>query len=207
MKNKLVIVSIVLSFFVLGHTAEGVTSLYDLESSPYAANVANKPGDLLTVIVMEETKTEDSGTKDSNKKNEMKFELGKFFFPHFKANLGFDDKISDGDTPGLNLNAENKYSADAKNNSEHSVETKFQVRIVEEVFSGQFVIRGQRLVVIEGNNKLISLSGIIQGEDIKDDNSIESHLIADAVIEIDGQIVTKELKPGYIASILTKLFF
>lgn len=182
-------------------------SLYQLENSPYASAIASKEGDILTVVVEEKAETEDSGKNDESKKQEMDFELGKFFIPHFKPNIGFDDAISEGDKPGVNFGSEDKFTSSSQRDSGHSITTKFQVRIVEKASKDQFVIRGQRLVTIEGKDKRIYLSGLIRQDDIKDDNTIESHLIADAVIEIDGEVVSRDLKPGYIGSVLKKIFF
>lgn len=182
-------------------------SVYDLEHSPYATLMARKSGDLLTVIVMEKTETEDSGENSQSKKHEMDWGLSKFFFPHFKPNKGFDDTASSGTSPGLEWNSSEKFNADQTRESSHTVATKFQVRIVEEVLPGQFVVRGKRSVRVEGKDKQIYLSGIVRQEDISKENTIESHLIADAMIEIDGQSISKDLKPGYLGNILRNIFF
>jgi flagellar L-ring protein FlgH len=182
-------------------------SLYELDQSPYASNLAGKAGDILTVIVMEESETSDIGNNNGNKKHELTFELGKMFFPHFLPNIGFDDTIATGDAPGLEMKSEKKFTTSSTKASGHMIETKFQVRIIEEVMGGQFVIRGSRKVTIDGTDKDIFLSGIIRSDDIGDDNSIMSHLIADAVIEIDGKIITGELAPGYLGKIMNKMLF
>lgn len=182
-------------------------SLYDLERSPYATLMASKAGDLLTVIVMEKTETEDSGENSRSKKHQMDFSLSKFFFPNFKMNKGFDDTALSGDNPGMEWNSNEKFNSDQTRESSHLVETKFQVRIIEEVLPGQFVIRGKRTVKIEGTDKQIYLSGVIRQEDISKENTIASHLIADALIEIDGQALSKELKPSYLGSLLRNIFF
>ncbi|MFT4552146.1 MAG: flagellar L-ring protein precursor FlgH [Chlamydiales bacterium] len=182
-------------------------SLYELDKSPFASDVAGKAGDILTVIVMESAVTSDTGKRDGTKKHELTWELGKFFFPYFLPNVGPDDTVATGTAPGMEMKTEQKYTTKATKNSEHSVKTEFQVRIIEEIIEGQFVVRGTRKVTIDGTDKDIYLSGIIRSSDIGDDNTIESHLIADAVIEIDGKVVGGELAPGYIGTIFDKMFF
>lgn len=182
-------------------------NLYEVNKSPFATDIAGKAGDILTVVVMESAVTSDTGKRDGSKKHELTWELGKFFFPHFLPNVGFDDTVATGTAPGMEMKTEKKYTTSATKNSEHTVETKFQVRIIEELLEGQFVVRGSRKVTIDGTDKDIYLSGIIRSSDIGADNSIESHLIADAVIEIDGKVVGEELAPGYIGNVLNKMFF
>lgn len=207
MKGKILLVCTALIFGSFSGLLAKMGALYDLESSPFASNIASKPGDILTVVVMEETETSDVGKKGLNKKHEMDFGITDFFLPHFKPNVGFDDTKGTGDAPAVKLDTENKYTADIKNDSSSFFKTQLQVRVVEEVSEGQLVIRGHRIVKLEGKDKEIFLSGVVRQDDIGDDNTIASHLIADAVIEIEGETMKEDLEPGYIGSVLTKLFF
>jgi len=178
------------------------TTLYQIEQSPFATYIAQKVGDILTVVVNENAKTSDDGDAAIKKKDNISATLKKFFFPGFKISKGFDDVMGDGDEPGMELSSKTDFQASAENSSEHKFTTQLQVRIIEKVREGEFVIRGQRLININGKDKTIFISGVIRQRDIAADNTIQSHKIADASIEIDGAFFHKEVRP----SIFTRLF-
>ncbi len=189
------------------HATAQMGKLYKLSASPYASNIAHKAGDLLSVIVEESATTTDQGNRKLEKEDDLTFSLKKFFFPHFKPNVGFDDTISSGTEPGFDLNAKREYEAKSESDSKHSFMTTLQVRIIEEVTNGQFLVQGKRDVNINGKNRTIYVSGVIRSDDIDHANQIKSHLIADAVVEIDGDIVSEDLEPGMMSNILSKIFF
>lgn len=64
--------------------------------------------------------------------------------------------------------------------------SQLSTRIVETQLNGLFRISGEQNLIINGEHQKIILSGIIRSEDISRDNSILSHRIADAQIEISG---------------------
>lgn len=182
-------------------------ALYDLSEPPFAADIARRPGDILTIIVEEKATTTNDGTRNLNKKDEQEWELGKVFFPNFSFSTGLDDIAGTGTAAGYENESELKYTANAKNTSTHEFETEFQARIIEEVNEGQFYITGHRMVQINGKNTTLFISGVVRERDIQDNNTVKSSLIADAVIEIDSQAADSDLNPSIISQVLQLVFF
>ena len=178
------------------------TKIYQLDQSPFATYIAQKVGDILTVIVNEKAKTTDDGGSSIDKKDNIAATLNDFFIPGFKISEGFTKTKGDGDSPKVSLSSSTNFEASAENSSEHKFTTELQVRIIEKVRDGEFVIRGQRLININGKDKNIYISGVIRQRDITAANTIESQKIADATIEIDGEFFHKEVRP----SIFTRIF-
>ena len=192
---------ILFSVFTL-HIEASPMNLYQIDISPFATFIANKPGDVLTLVIEESAETKDGGELKLEKGSDAKFTLSKVFFPYFKPNIGFDDTMATGDEPGVNFSSESTAENNAENSSSHNFMTTVQIRLIEEVGEGQFFVKGHKLVTLNGKDKNIFVSGIIRQKDISPDNTIKSDQLADAVLEIDSKLVTKELKP----SILTKIF-
>ncbi|MBN4066668.1 flagellar basal body L-ring protein FlgH [Simkania negevensis] len=181
--------------------------LYQIETSPFAANVAHKVGDLLTIVVNEQVSTTNTGKNDITKQDELTWTIKKLFFPHFKIKNGFDDTMGTGTTPGVGFDSKDKFSSSASIASDHTFQTKLQVRITEKVSDDLFVIRGGRHVNINGKKKELFISGTIRKTDIDDDNTIDSSLIADAFVEIDDEVIVRDLEPGWFSKILRSIFF
>ena len=183
-------------------------SLYKISSSPYASNIAQSVGDTLTIVVAELTTTSDQGTANEQKRyDSFEFLLEKFFFPKFGITDGFGNLPDpDGPSPGFNGSIKKEYKADAQRSSTQSVDTTIQARVIEVVNEDQFLIRGHRDLSINGKYTRLFVSGVIRKKDIDSTNSISSSLIADAVLEVNGEVVTEDLAPGIIEKFLD-LFF
>ncbi len=181
-------------------------SLYKVESTPFATFIARHPGDILTMIVDEWSDTTDSGSRDHERKSEAEVNLTKFFIPKFNIDDGFVHTAGGGDDPGIAFDSDSKTSASADNKSAHKFETKLEVRLVEEVRPGQFVIRGHRIVNINGKDKKIFVSGIIRQRDITPFNTIRSHQVADAQVQIVGEVGGKDVAEGFLNKVFNFIF-
>ena len=180
--------------------------LYQVSDSPYATFIARKPGDLLTVIVEEHAITSDNGERKHNRNNSFAMNIKEFFFPGLNAGKGFLDTKGGGDHPILEWDSDSKFKAKAENSADHEFLTTFQVQIVEEVTEGQFVIRGHRKVNLNGKSRTIYVSGVIRQRDITRRNTISSYQIADALVEIDGEVGGKDVAPGLLNRIANFIF-
>lgn len=205
--KKIIFLMLMPCILMAGSVLAAFGSLYDVQKSPYAIDVAKKPGDLLTVIVNEAAITKNDGQNNLKKQYDaFQFALEKFFLPKFGLTSGFKATMADGDKPGVSLNAKKQWKFDAQRSSNHLFETKLQVRLVEEIDRGSFLVKGHRTVNINGKTTKIFVSGVVRERDIGPDNTIASHLIADAIVEIDDELVSQDLKPGIIERILGFFF-
>ena len=183
----------------------GAKNIYQVSSSPFSAEIAHNIGDILTVEVYEEASMSDDAKDNTTKKSNFKFNLLKMFFPGFKVSEGFDDTMDSGTTPGFQYEVDSKWDAKKTTNASHFLKTQLQVRIIDEISEGQFIIRGQRLVNINGKDKKLFITGTIRQKDISNDNTIPSFLIADAIVEIDGEIA-QDISPGFFTKLLNWIF-
>ena len=85
---------------VCGSSSAQMGKLYDLSVSPFADDIAHKPGDILTIMVNETARAQDRGDNKLNKKSELDLSLNKFFLPGFNIQEGFSKIMGEGTTPG-----------------------------------------------------------------------------------------------------------
>lgn len=180
--------------------------LYEVDDSPFHTFIARKAGDIVTVIVEEEAETIDEAKRELSRGNDSKWTLKDIFLPPVNLAKGLTRTKGGGDSPVFELSAENEFEAEAKSEAIHSVETTLQVRLIEEVTAGQFVVRGHRMVNINGKDRNIFISGIIRQRDITPYNTISSDKIADATIEIEGETGKDDVEPGFIMKALNFIF-
>jgi flagellar L-ring protein precursor FlgH len=73
--------------------------------------------------------------------------------------------------------------------------------------NGNLKIVGTREVMVNNENQLIILSGIIRPRDISDENVITSTFISDAKIAYSGSgIVDDRQRPGWLANLLNNVW-
>ncbi len=77
--------------------------------------------------------------------------------------------------------------------------------VIKEVLpNGNFVIEGKRIVTVNNEEQIMTLTGIIRPEDINGDNTIYSSKIANAKIEYSGRGILNDIQhPGWFMRILS----
>jgi flagellar L-ring protein precursor FlgH len=68
-------------------------------------------------------------------------------------------------------------------------------------------ISGSRLITINGEDQLITISGVIRPSDVRPDNNVYSYNISDAKIVFDGSgMIDRAQKPGWLTRLFHWLF-
>lgn len=148
---------------------------------------AHKVGDILTVLISESS----SASSDAQTDTENKMDLGG------GAGSGFLDFI-----PLWGVTSENKYKGKGKTSRKGQLSAVMSVRITQVMSGDQFRVEGTRSVTRNGEEDLLSLSGLVRSRDIGPDNTVRSNAIAEAVIVYQGD---GEVADGHRPGILTRL--
>ncbi|MDF2549565.1 MAG: flgH [Chlamydiales bacterium] len=193
---------------ITGEVRGGMPALYQVSQSPYSTYIAQKVGDILTVDIAESASTQDDGTSTLKKNSTGSLELANLYLPKLYPRDGLPSSSSSSSSslPGLSYKTNRNFQANEANTSVHRMQTKLQARIIEVIRPGEFVVRGMKEVHINGKQKKIFLSGIVRQRDIDPSNTIDSYKIADARFEIEGEINSKDLKPGIFDRLVGWMF-
>ncbi len=168
--------------------------LIDLETgSSLVTNMkAHHVGDIITIMIVEQTTANAAAKTDANNKSEMSGGPG----------LGFLDVLTN-----WGLSTENKFTGTGKTQRSGSLQSEMTARIVEELHNGDFRLAGTRMIDINGERQLIEITGICRGRDITARNTILSTLIADARIAYNGTgPVNASSEPGVVTKLINWLF-
>ena len=157
---------------------------------------ANKVGDILTVLISEESQASNQVQMKTEKSSKHEASggpgVGTFnFFPLFGAE------------------SDSKQSHDGKgqNVRNGSLQARMSVTVVAVKDNGDLVVEGTKTVTISGDKETIQLSGVVRQRDVSPDNSVPSHLIAEAEISYTGKgTTTTGSRPGFFTRLLNWLF-
>ena len=157
---------------------------------------ANQVGDVLTVIISEQSRGSNQIQSKTTKSSKHDVQGG--------PGLGTLNFL-----PLFGVSGETKSTHDGKgqNIRNGSLSARMSVTVVAVRNNGDLVIEGSRIVTISGDRETINLSGIVRQRDVTPGNTIESYLIADAEISYTGKgAASAGSRPGFITRFFNWLF-
>jgi len=145
---------------------------------------AHFPGDLLTVVVAEQSQGKKDATTETTGESSISASVEDFFgIPAAAVKL-----LPKGFNPQSVVKAETKRSSkgDGTTTREGALTANITVRVFALDPNGNLYVRGDKIVSVNRENQHIVLSGTVRPEDIASDNSVLSSRLADARIDYYG---------------------
>jgi flagellar L-ring protein precursor FlgH len=131
---------------------------------------AFRPGDVLTVVLLETTNASKSaGTQ-----------IGK------QSSAGFSAGLRDMATEG-SLGAQRDFSGNASSSQRNTLQGAITVVVHEVLPNGLLKVQGEKSVYLNQGEELIRLGGYVRADDVDYDNRVSSQRVANARISYSGQ--------------------
>lgn len=142
---------------------------------------ARNIGDLLTVVISENTGVQNQENRALNKESE----ASKSMDISQSASGDFGDAEG---AAAFDFNSESERSFDggASFRSQREFTTRLTASVVDVLPNGNLVISGRKNVIVAGDERILVVSGIVRPYDVSPDNSIQSRFIADFRIAYEG---------------------
>jgi flagellar L-ring protein precursor FlgH len=157
----------------------------------YADDVARQIGDILTIIITEDSKVDNKAKRDLQKETDRSTtfngEVGNF------ADLG---------EFGITAGSDNELKSKADYKDERSYVDRVTVTVIDVLPNNNLVVMGTRQRNIAGDIQTIEVSGIIRPSDILFDNTIKSEQVANFNLKTkNGGISAPYTRPGWLGAI------
>ena len=170
-------------------------SLWDDNNNLFADSRPGRVGDIITVLVNEQTDASDEATMDVSKTT------------NNNINNGLNGTGILNFVRGLMFSTNNSATGDGSVERTHSANTTLACLVTEVLPNGNLVIEGTRDVRTSDEVLQLQLTGVIRPQDVNADNQINSRLIANAEIAVKGRgIISRTQKVGVITQILQTVF-
>lgn len=155
---------------------------------------ASKVGDAVLILIVEDTRANNSANTDTKRSTE------------YSGNVGYQAGTSGGNYGG-NLGTGNKFGGSGQTNRSESIRSKVSARVIEIDEVGNLKIQAKRTTKVNGETQTITLEGLVRLVDINSENAIYSYNIMDLTLIIEGDgSVSKVQEPGLITKFLNMLF-
>lgn len=156
---------------------------------------AFQEGDAITVLIMEDTRADNSANTQSSRESSV------------NGGLNATTGTGSGINVGGELGSGNQHNGRAQTARTETIRSRLSARVLEVEDNGNLRIEGTRTTQINGETQTIIIRGLVRPVDIRPDNSIYSYNILDLTLLIDGDGSVSEVQePGLITRLIRILF-
>jgi flagellar L-ring protein precursor FlgH len=162
------------------------------EYRPLTADLrAARVGDLLTVLVYENSSASSSTDTNSDKSAGMQAEISGY---------------TTGRRQGGQISLGDDFAGRGRMQRAGRLNAQLSMRVLEVSSNGDLIVAGQQTIDINNERNEIRISGRVRRADIADNNTVLSTRIADARIDYVGEgYLSDRARPGLITKVLTWL--
>jgi flagellar L-ring protein precursor FlgH len=142
-------------------------------------------GDVITVLVREDIDARMDSQLDTEKRSEISAEADPADNGTFTGSDALID-LPEGLLPNYDVQAENRHEADGTTRRRNQVVFTVTCAVTKVWPNGNVEIEGEKRVTVNRDDSLIKLSGVARTRDISPQNSLNSNLLSNAVVELKG---------------------
>jgi flagellar L-ring protein FlgH len=175
---------------------------------------ARNVGDIVTVKIDESAKASNKANTATGRSSSLEAGIEKLFgiedwwenqvLPEIPSDL---PGINPFGNPSVKGSLKSNFSGDGATTRSGTLSAYITCRVVDVMPNGNLNIVGTREVMVNNENQLIILSGVIRPRDISDQNVIMSTFISNAKIAYSGSgIVNDRQRPGWLANLLNDVW-
>jgi flagellar L-ring protein FlgH len=171
------------------------------DRSMFSDKKAYAVGDILTIVVQENSTAQKNNTTKTAKSSAVDASLQTFLY----SPAGSAFLTHGGQMPALKFDAKHDFSGGGTVNNSENIIAKVSVRVVDVLPNKSLVVEGSRHTSFGGEQQDILLRGVVRNEDIAANNTVFSYNVADATVRfINKGTVTDTQNKGWFTRILEK---
>jgi flagellar L-ring protein FlgH len=171
---------------------------------------ARNVGDIVTIEIAESSKATNKANTETGRDSSLSagidslFGIENWWQDTVLRKLGTDmPKVNPFGSASVKGNMKSDFKGDGTTSRSGDLTAFITCRVTEVLPNGNLRIVGTREILVNHENQVIVLSGVIRPRDINDQNIIASRFIADAKIAYSGSgIIDDRQRPGWLANLL-----
>src|SRR3972149_8990833 len=166
----------------------------------YTDSRARNVNDILTILIIEESKSERTAQTKTSKASAVEAGLNRF--PQF---LGLENTLKK--IFRLDFGAKSNFEGKGDINRSDKVTAQISARVMKVLENGTLLVEGRRAVAVNDEVQFLVLSGLVRAEDVTPDNTVRSTQLADAEIRMEGSgVLAEKQRPGILNRLLDWLW-
>jgi len=163
---------------------------------------AHAVGDILTIVLQENTTATKDNTTTTSKSSDVNASLSAFLYPPAATGL----LSHNGALPTLQFNSEHEFDGGGTIDNEETITTRIPVRVVDVLPNRILLVEGSRNTAFGGEEQDVILRGIVRPEDIAANNTVFSYNVAEASIRfVTKGPISETQRKGWLTKLWEKL--
>ncbi len=165
---------------------------------------AHHVGDIVTVIIKEQASATKEASTETGRDTSMTAGIPTLF--------GYE-KVFEENNPRLKMSElvkadfTNKFKGSGKITRKEDLVATLTTQVIKVYPNGNMKIRGGKSVIVNNENQIIYLTGIVRAHDVTADNTVDSGNILNAQIAYTGKgAISDNQKPGWLMRILDNVW-
>ncbi|MEM9860625.1 MAG: flagellar basal body L-ring protein FlgH [Myxococcota bacterium] len=176
-----------------------------LESSRglFADFRASRVGDLVTIRIDETVAANGNASTQLDREAEHSFGM-----PSLLGFMGALTQAHPGVDPSRLLEVMSEYGFNGAGQTQRNSQIRgtVAVRVKRELPNGDLFVEGTKVILVNEEELHVYISGVIRPQDIEQDNSVRSSLVADAQVEFSGRgALTNNQRQGWLSRIISQV--
>ena len=175
---------------------------------------ARNIGDIVTIEIAESSKATNKANTETGRDSSLSagidslFGIENWWQDTVLRKLGTDmPKVNPFGSASVKGSMKSDFKGDGTTSRSGDLTAFITCRVTEVLPNGNLRIVGTREILVNHENQVIVLSGVIRPRDINDQNIIASRFIADAKIAYSGSgIIDDRQRPGWLANLLENVW-
>jgi flagellar L-ring protein precursor FlgH len=171
--------------------------LYPVEgsSSIYTEKRARRVGDVITIIIHEDTNATQEAGSQYQKSGNVAFGAG--------TGVGAIGRNILNTTDNIGVGTSSAHQGQGSSSRKTIITGQMTAKIISILPSGNYLIEGTRYVEVNDEKQTVEVVGEIRPDDISSDNTVSSLRVANAKIKLTGTGPASEsAKPGLLTRVL-----
>lgn len=202
---RLLLVLGVLAWLLLGAgllRAESLVTATNLSNGTmYSDQVARQVGDLITVLVNENTRVDESQDTETSRESTLGAVVRAL--PESSRTLASVGSSTEGTLPIFEAESEKEFTGEGSFSQSGRMTTRITGRVTDVLDNGNLVIEGRRQLTFGDNIKTIRLTGICRAADLNADNLVNSERLHNLQVAIEGEgPISRSQQEGILGRIL-----
>lgn len=179
-------------------------SLWTDESarSMFADRRARNVGDILTIVVQENTSSSKENSTKTAKSTGIDAAIQSFLY----SPAGSGMLTHNGQMPAIKMASKSSFDGGGQIQNAEKITTRIAVRVIDVLPNNSLVVEGRRQTQISGETTDAVLRGVVRPEDVSANNTVFSYNVADASIQyLSKGPVTDSQRKGWFTKIWDKI--
>lgn len=159
-------------------------------------------GDILHILVQENTSASKNNNTKTSKKSDLDAKLTTLFYSPAASSL----LTKGGQMPALKFGSSSSFDGGGRIDNSERIAARIAVVVVDTLPNGNLVVEGRRQTVIGGETQDIVLRGLVRPADINPNNTVYSYNVAQATIRLVSKgVVSDSQRKGWFHRLWDKI--